>query len=300
MCFVYWHMTCSLETCANHEIALRGDFVVPKARSQTVPTRSLKTPLPKTRRASRAMLSERADSVTRNDRSPANLVQTLGGTFARELGIHLAGRKASEIFKWFLASIFFGARISETIAVRTYREFENEGLVEPRKIVDRGWDGLTVVLDSGGYVRYDFKTATKLLDVSRALLEKYGGNLNNLHTIASDARDLEGRLKALGKGIGDVTANIFLRELRGTWPKAEPLPSVLVLTAAKNLGLIPQAMADQRDALQLLKEQWRDDGNSLKRFADFEAALVRWGLALRKQSRSQSYASGYLARPESF
>ena len=145
-----------------------------------------------------------------------------------------------------------------------------------------------MVLDGGGYVRYDFKTATKLLDVSRALLEKYGGNLNRLHTIASDARDLERRLKALGKGIGDVTVNIFLRELRNIWPKAEPLPSELVLTAAKNLGLIPKAMADQREALQLLKEKWRNEGNSPKGFADFEAALVRLGLALRRQSRPKA------------
>jgi hypothetical protein len=216
------------------------------------------------------------------------LVQTIGGTFSCELGIHLARLKPSEIFKWFLASIFFGARISKIIAVRTYREFENEGLIDPRKIVLRGWDGLTVVLDRGGYVRYDFKTATKLLDVSRALLEKYGGNLNRLHAIASDPRDVERRLKALGKGIGDVTVDIFLRELRGLWPKAEPLPSDLVLTAAKNLGLIPEATADRRDALQLLKEKWREQGNSSRGFADFEAALVRWGLALRRQSRSQN------------
>ncbi len=224
--------------------------------------------------------------LERNNRSPAGLVQALGGKFSRQLGIHLASRKSSEIFKWFLASILFGARISETIAVHTYRKFENEGLVDPRQIVDRGWDGLTVVLDRGGYVRYDFKTATKLLDVSRALLEKYGGNLNTLHATAPDARDLERRLKALGKGIGDVTINIFLRELRGIWPKAEPLPSELVLTAAKNLGLIPRA-SDERAALQLLKEEWRRDGNDPRGFADFEAALVRRGLALRKESRSQ-------------
>jgi hypothetical protein len=221
-----------------------------------------------------------------NDRSPAGLVQALGGKFSRQLGIHLASRKSSEIFKWFLASILFGARISESIAVRTYRKFENEGLIDPRQIVDRGWDGVTMVLDRGGYVRYDFKTATKLLDVSRALLEKYGGSLNRVHAMASDPRDLERRLKALGKGIGQVTVNIFLRELRGIWPKAEPLPSELVLTAARNLRLIPRA-SDERAALQLLEEEWRRDGNDPRAFADFEAALVRSGLALRKASRSQ-------------
>lgn len=225
-------------------------------------------------------------------RSPARLVQTLGGKFSRELGIHLTARKPSEIFRWFLASVFFGARISQTIAIRTFREFEKEGLVSPRKIVDRGWDGLTMVLDRGGYVRYDFKTATKLLDVSRALLEKYGGDLNTLHAMASDTRDLERRLKALGKGIGDVTVNIFLRELRGIWRKAEPLPSELVLTAAKNLRLIPKAPEDQRHSLEALKEKWRDEGNRPRGFADFEAALVRWGLALRRSQSAKRITRG--------
>lgn len=220
--------------------------------------------------------------ATTDARSPAHLVHTLGGKFSRELGIRLAADKPSEIFKWFLASVFFGARISETVAVRTYREFEKEGLLSPRKIVNRGWDGLVEVLDRGGYVRYDFKTATKLLDVSRALLETYSGNLNMLHATASDARDLETRLKALGKGIGDVTVNIFLRELRNIWEKAEPLPSELVLAAAKDLRLIATASKDRCDALASLKNEWRNEGNRPKDFADFEAALLRRGLALRR------------------
>ena len=220
--------------------------------------------------------------ATTDARSPAHLVHTLGGKFSRELGIRLAADKPSEIFKWFLASVFFGARISETVAVRTYREFEKEGLLSPGKIVDRGWDGLVEVLDRGGYVRYDFKTATKLLDVSRALLETYSGNLDMLHAMASDARDLETRLKGLGKGIGDVTVNIFLRELRNIWEKAEPLPSELVLAAAKDLGLIATASKDRCDALASLKNKWRNEGNRPEDFADFEAALLRRGLALRR------------------
>jgi gamma-glutamyl:cysteine ligase YbdK (ATP-grasp superfamily) len=51
-------------------------------------------------------------------------------------------------------------------------------------------------------VRYDFKTATKLLEAMRHLVDQYHGNLNTLHDDAKDARDLENRLKALGKGIG--------------------------------------------------------------------------------------------------
>jgi hypothetical protein len=138
-------------------------------------------------------------------------------------------------------------------------------------------------LDAGGYVRYDFKTATKLLDVCRALVKDYGGDLNALHAAATDTADLEERLKALGKGIGDVTVNIFLRELRGVWSKAEPLPSELVLNGAKDLGLIPKASEDRRKALAVLKERWLAEGNRPQDFADFEAALLRWGLALRRR-----------------
>lgn len=224
----------------------------------------------------------RTSSPLRGDNLAAT-VQRLGGKFSRELGISLAGGRPEEIFKWFLASVFFGARISETIAVRTYGEFKKEGLLDPRRIVARGWDGLVAALDAGGYVRYDFKTATKLLDVCGALVRDYRGNLNVLHGAASGPADLETRLQALGKGIGEVTVNIFLRELRGVWTKAEPLPSDLVLKAAKDLGLLRGAKQDRRSALALLKSRWVAEGNRPQDFADFEAALLRWGLALRRK-----------------
>jgi hypothetical protein len=226
--------------------------------------------------------ARRAGNPTRGE-SLAATVQRLGGKFSRELRISLAGGRPAEIFRWFLASVLFGARISETIAVRTYREFEKERLLDVRRIIARGWDGLVAVLDAGGYVRYDFKTATKLLDVCRALVKDYGGDLNRLHAAASDTADLEERLKALGKGVGDVTVNIFLRELRGVWSKAEPLPSELVISGAKDLGLLPKTSQDRRNALAMLKERWLAEGNRPQDFADFEAALLRWGLALRRR-----------------
>jgi hypothetical protein len=224
----------------------------------------------------------RANNGTHSE-SLAAIVKKLGGKFSRELGINLASGQPREIFKWFLASVLFGARISEAIAVHTYREFEQEGLLDVRRIVALGWDGLVAVLDAGGYTRYDFKTASKLLDVCGALVRDYRGDLNVLHAAATGTADLEERLKALGKGIGDVTVNIFLRELRGVWSKAEPLPSDLVLKGAMDLALLPRASHDRRIALALLKERWIAEGNRPQDFADFEAALVRWGLKLRRR-----------------
>ena len=231
----------------------------------------------------------------------ADFVNSGKGRFSAELGIDLASAKPSEVFKWWLAAILFGARISEGIAARTYREFAKEGLTGPDRILQRGWDGLVEVLDSGGYVRYDFKTATKLLEVCGALEERYGGDLNLLHARSDSPQDLEKRLRELGKGIGDVTVGIFLREMRGIWRQAEPLPSDLVLIAAKELKLLPKNLRDKRRALVELKAKWTKAGGLPARFADFEAALLRRGLAIRRASHKRSTfaaAAGRRARTD--
>lgn len=214
----------------------------------------------------------------------SKLVEKVGGTYAGELGIDLSRAEPMEIHKWFLAAILFGARISERIAARTYREFERAGVITPHQILEAGKDKLVRMLDRGGYARYDFKTAAKLLDVSRNLVQQYKGSVNELHRRARDVQDLEQRLKNLGKGIGAVTANIFLRELRGIWPKAEPLPGERTILTAQALKFIPANVADPHGALKALKEAWQADRMRLENFADFEAALVRYEAMLRKKS----------------
>jgi endonuclease III len=211
------------------------------------------------------------------------LIEAVGGRFSVALGIDLESRNSKEIFKWFLAAILFGARIGESIAIRTYQEFVKRGVTTPQAILSTGWDGLVEILDAGGYVRYDFKTATKLLEIADKLEREYQGDLNLLHDGAKDSQDLERQLLEF-KGIGPVTANIFLRELRGTWEKAEPLPSDLALLAAQNLGLIETGEPSQ--ALARLKNIFQGDLASRQsyrypkvghRFSDFESALVRLG-----------------------
>jgi len=205
------------------------------------------------------------------------LMRTLGGSFSAALGIRLSSASPRDTSKWLLASILFGARISEVVVIHTYREFEKTRVLSPKEILKTGWYGLVEILDRGGYVRYDFKTATKLLEVSSALLERYGGDLNNLHAEASDQKDLEERIQALGKGIGDVTVNIFLREMRGIWQKSRPLPSELVIRAARNIGIIPADLKERKKILGILKKKWADAGMKQRDFPDFEAALIRLG-----------------------
>jgi hypothetical protein len=215
---------------------------------------------------------------------PSKLVETVGGAYAKELGIDLSLGKGDEIHKWFLAAILFGARISEKIAAKTYREFEHANVLAPRRILDAGKNTLVRLLDRGGYARYDFKTAAKLQDVSRSLMQQYKGSLNELHRRARDAQDLERRLKSLGKGIGGITVNIFLRELRGIWAKADPLPVDRTIQAAKALKFIPANMNDPAHILLTLKDAWEADQMRPEDFADFEAALVRYEAMSRRKS----------------
>ncbi len=215
------------------------------------------------------------------------LLADFGGSYASALGIKLDGLRPGEVYKWFLAAVLYGARISENLATRTWHEFERHGLLTPQRILDAGRDELVGILDCGGYTRYDYKTAAKLLEINRTLLANYDGNLNALHSAATDSTDLERRIMALGKGIGPTTTTIFLRELRGRWEKSLPPLSPLAVTAAINLGLIENGTPAQT-ALPRVLQLWRDAGMPDSSFSDFEATLVRLGLRQRRQIMPKS------------
>jgi endonuclease III len=160
-----------------------------------------------------------------------------GQLYSEELGIELRRNSDDEIFKWFLASILFGARITAGIAKNTYKAFERYDLLAPQKISDAGWDFLVnPIMREGGYVRYDFKTSTKILKICGTLRREYNGSLKKLHEQSEDARDLEKRLLNF-YGVGPVTVNIFLRELRPYWKKADPEPLPIVRKIAHKLGV---------------------------------------------------------------
>ncbi|MEA3475800.1 MAG: hypothetical protein U9R23_05110 [Candidatus Cloacimonadota bacterium] len=153
--------------------------------------------------------------------------------YSEELNIFLKENNNKELFKWFLASILFGARISETIAKNTYKTFERYELLSPEKILKAGWDFLiNPIMREGGYVRYDGKTSTQILRNCETLIKEYKGSLKELHNIAKDSKDLENRLTDF-YGIGPITVNIFLRELRPFWEKANPEPLPIIMKVAR-------------------------------------------------------------------
>lgn len=190
-----------------------------------------------------------------NAKSALSVLQS----YSRELDLDLS--KPEDRFKWFLASVLYAKRISAKTAKETYLYLEQEELTTPDVILEAGWDRLVEVLDSGGYTRYDFSTATNLLAIAKTLKEEYG-DLEKLHTESNGPADLERRLQGF-RGVGPVGVNIFLRELRGIWEKAKPQPSPMAFATAQKIGL------NLKDV-----EQW-------------ESQLVRLNLEYCKKHRIQ-------------
>lgn len=130
---------------------------------------------------------------------------------ASDLGIDLSSPQEVAYFKWFLACLLFGKPVQQEVARRTYETFVKDGLVTPAAIERAGWDRLVEVLDEGHYTRYDYSTATKLLDIMKHLQETSGTLLAFLQNCHSKD-ELSARLQQF-KGVGPKTAEIFLRDL---------------------------------------------------------------------------------------
>jgi endonuclease III len=133
-------------------------------------------------------------------------------TGSHDLAIDLGSGRERHLFRWFLACPLFAKPIQQEVAARAYRELLSQGLSTPDAILAAGWDRLVEVLDRGHYVRFDFSTATKLLEVSRALKERYG-TLRRLLAVSAGPADVGRRLQAF-KGVGPATTRIVLRDLR--------------------------------------------------------------------------------------
>jgi hypothetical protein len=204
------------------------------------------------------------------------LVAAVGGRYSREAGIDVDGG-ADEVERWFFASTLFGARITASTAARTFRVLDEAGLVRVAEARRFSWDGLVELLDKGGYTRYDFRTATRLHALADALNDRYGGEVAKIGRRHPTYAELRAALDAL-PGWGPVTVAVFLRELRGVWPGAEPPLDDRAALAARYLDLV--SGDDPGDALSQLRQVGRTAELDVR---DLESALVRLTLAHHAQ-----------------
>ncbi len=163
---------------------------------------------------------------------PRTLVRQLLAQKAYPELLGLDVRDPEDWFPWFVAASLFAKPISAATARTTAQLLFKEGIRIPAAIERSGWDGLVTILDLGGYVRYDFSTATKLLAIAAALP---GDRIRGLVSGASSAKTIEEQLTRI-KGVGPKTVAIFLRELRGVGGPSLPI-SDEARAAARRLGL---------------------------------------------------------------
>ena len=161
-----------------------------------------------------------------------DLVRTLlvQKTYPELLGLDVGNPE--DWFPWFVAASLFAKPISATAARTTAQLLFKEGIRTPSTIERCGWEGLVTILDLGGYVRYDFSTATKLLAIATALPSE---RLRRIVTGASIAREFEEELTFI-KGVGLKTVAFFVRELRGVGGPSLPV-SEEARAAARRLRL---------------------------------------------------------------
>ena len=154
--------------------------------------------------------------------------------------------------------------------MNTYRSLVEGGVATIHDASERSWDDLVVLLDSGGYARYDFSTATRLLELATAVADRYPKGIAELSSLA-DPSGLEAELDRL-PGWGSVTVRVFLRELRGVWSGARPPLDQRAAVTAAHLGL---TKAKRPMTIQALANLAREAGIDVR---DLESALVRAGL----------------------
>lgn len=172
----------------------------------------------------------------------ASVIREHGQTYASEAGIRLQNGPAS-LFQVLCLSLLLSARIRASVAVSAMRALRSEGWTSPKKLVDSTWERRAKVLNESGYARYDERTATMLCDTSELLLDRYRGDLRRLRDEAGQDPDGERQLVKEFKGIGQVGADIFFREVQAVWPEVAPFFGAKVLDTAKSLGLPHDASA---------------------------------------------------------
>jgi hypothetical protein len=195
------------------------------------------------------------------------LVSALGGRYSAELGIDVDAGDA-QIERWFLAATLFGTRIAARIAERAFRELVGAGLTRISQMRHVATADLIGLLDAGGYARYDLRTATRLAELSEVVDDRYEGQVAMIGRKFPSYPELHTALDAL-PGWGEVTVRLFLRELRGVWPGAQPPLDERAAAASRHLDLLPSGavLADLARLADMAAVDLRDLESGLVRLA---------------------------------
>lgn len=203
----------------------------------------------------------------RTEATVAALLDRHGRTFASEAGIRLGRNTPAPLFQLLCLSLLISARIGADIALAATRALFEAGWTTADKMATATWEQRTKVLNEAGYARYDESTSRYLASTAERLIEHHDGDLRRVRREADgDSDQLRAQLTAF-TGIGDVGADVFIREVQTIWHEYGPFVDERTLEIAAGLDL-PSSADDLRATV--------DDVHTFTRLV---AALVRTGLA---------------------
>lgn len=168
-----------------------------------------------------------------------------GYTLTQELAIPLKPETPTALFRLLCAAMLSSARIKAEVAMQAAKKMAARGWTSAKAMAGSRWEDRVKVLQQAGYIRYLERTATMLGNMAQRLLDKYQGDLRNLREAAGRRPDEERRLLKQFRGLGDVGADIFFREVQVSWEELRPFVDQRALRGARKLGLQddPQSLA---------------------------------------------------------
>ncbi len=158
-------------------------------------------------------------------------------SYADELRIDLSKNTPAPLYQWLIVSLLFSARISADIAQAAAKALLKQGWRTPKAMAATSWEERTRVLNRSGYARYDESTSRFIADTTGMVRERYDGDLRKLREAAERDPERERELLKKFKGIGDIGADIFLREAQVAWDELYPFADTRAVAAAEKLGL---------------------------------------------------------------
>jgi len=181
------------------------------------------------------------------DRLLDRLIDRHGTPFSAELDLDLTRNTPSVLFRWLCAALLMSARISHDAATKAARALSEAGWTTAQHMAAASWEDRVEVLNTSGYARYDESTARMLGETASLLLEDHDGDLRKLRAASDRDPDREREALKACKGIGDVGADIFFRDLQTVWTEHYPLMDDTARNAAQRLHLpdSAEALADR-------------------------------------------------------
>ena len=170
------------------------------------------------------------------ERVVRKLLKEAGTTYAEEAGVRLKDQPMP-LFQLLTLCMLASKPIDATIAMQAGRELFRAGLRTPQAALKADRSTMIKAFGRAHYVRYDESSATRLVDIARAVRDDYDGDLRQLASKAGQDPKAVTRLLKQFKGIGDTGADIFLREVQDVWTWARPHFDKRAVAAARQLGL---------------------------------------------------------------